>query len=291
MLRLDHVGIGTRDAAAVARLLERLLGLQTYKQERLEEEGVVAHFLRAGGAKLELLEALGPESPLDTFLAKRGEGVHHLAFEVADIRDQMQRVREAGFTPLSAAPRRGADNKLIFFLHPKETHGVLIEFCQRSPEALRRRPTVVLFHAGEEPLREALALRCNVLSFHSDDAADDILGALDHGLVEEAHLVGAGAGGPAALLFALRHPLRTKTLAVRLSGGDAALFSDDPRLTPQALGAIRRPVLVSAADHATERDVALGIHDMLPHSRLSLLPASAKTSLLSSVLLHHMRSA
>ena len=143
MPHLEHVGIAVGDPEAVARLYETLLGTRPYKQERVEHEGVQTHFLAAGTVKLELLEALGADSPVARFLEKRGEGLHHLAFEVRDIHAQMQRLRELGFTPLSDEPRTGADGKLIFFLHPKETHGVLIEFCQSKPASFT--PTQVAY--------------------------------------------------------------------------------------------------------------------------------------------------
>ena len=133
MPQLEHVGIAVEDPDAAARLFEVLLGVRPYKHERVDREGVQTHFIAAGQAKLELLEALGPESPIARFLEKRGEGLHHLAFEVDDIHAHMQRLREHGFDPLSDEPRPGADGKLIFFLHPKMTHGVLVEFCQSTP--------------------------------------------------------------------------------------------------------------------------------------------------------------
>ncbi len=133
MPHLEHVGIAVEDPDAATRLYEALLDVRPYKHERVDHEGVQTHFLAAGHAKLELLEALGPDSPVARFLEKRGEGLHHLAFEVDDIHAHMQRLRERGFTPLTDEPRPGADGKLIFFLHPKETHGVLVEFCQNAP--------------------------------------------------------------------------------------------------------------------------------------------------------------
>lgn len=132
MPHLEHIGIAVDDPDAALRLYEALLNFAPYKRERVEHEGVQTHFLDAGTAKLELLEALGPGSPVARFLEKRGEGLHHLAFEVDDAEAHMQRLRERGFTPLSDAPHPGADGKLIFFLHPKETHGVLVEFCQST---------------------------------------------------------------------------------------------------------------------------------------------------------------
>jgi methylmalonyl-CoA epimerase len=141
---LEHIGLAVADPEAVAELYDTLLGVQPYKRERVEREGVQTHFIAAGSVKLELLEALGPDSPVARYLEKRGEGLHHLAFEVDDIHAHMATLREKGFTPLSDAPKSGADGKLIFFLHPKQTHGVLIEFCQRVSTPLA--PTRIPYH-------------------------------------------------------------------------------------------------------------------------------------------------
>ena len=143
---LDHVGIAAEQPEAVAALYEKLLGGRPYKQETVEHEGVRTHFIQAGATKLELLEALGPDSPVQRFLDKRGEGLHHLAFEVADVQAEMERLQKLGFQPLSDAPRPGADGKLIFFLHPKDTHGVLVEFCQSVTARLA--PQSVPFRDG-----------------------------------------------------------------------------------------------------------------------------------------------
>lgn len=144
MPRLEHIGLAVADPETVAALYETLLGVQPYKRERVEREGVQTHFIAAGPAKLELLEALGPDSPVARYLDKRGEGLHHLAFEVDDIHAHMATLREKGFTPLSDEPKPGADGKLIFFLHPKQTHGVLVEFCQSVSTPLA--PTRIPYH-------------------------------------------------------------------------------------------------------------------------------------------------
>jgi methylmalonyl-CoA epimerase len=160
---LDHLGIAVRDPEAVARLFETLLGAGPYRQETIEREGVRTHFIRAGTAKLELLEALGSESPIAKHLEKRGEGLHHLAFEVNNVHAELARLKAAGFTPLSDTPRPGADGKLIFFLHPKDTHGVLIEFCQAIPAPLTpayipfRSSRLAVYEAGD-PTRSAVLL-------------------------------------------------------------------------------------------------------------------------------------
>ncbi len=135
-MTLEHLGIAVQDAAAVQALYETLLGLTPYKTETVEREGVRTHFLDAG-AKLELLEALGPDSPVARHIEKRGEGLHHVAFRVPDVDAAFARVQALGLTPLGDAPKPGADGKRIFFLHPRDTHGVLIELCgddDRLPE-------------------------------------------------------------------------------------------------------------------------------------------------------------
>jgi methylmalonyl-CoA epimerase len=136
MVRLEHIGIAVRDAGAVAALFEVLFEGVPYKQETVAREGVRTHFLATTSAKLELLEALGPDSPIAGFLEKRGEGLHHLAFEVADVDAVFARLHQLGFPLLGEAPRPGADGKRIFFVHPKRTHGVLVEFCQSTPTPL-----------------------------------------------------------------------------------------------------------------------------------------------------------
>lgn len=136
MVRLEHIGIAVQDAGAVAALFETLLGVLPYKQEAVAREGVQTHFLATTSAKLELLESLGSASPIAGFLEKRGEGLHHLAFEVADVEATFARLQQRGFQLLGEAPRPGADGKRIFFVHPKQTHGVLVEFCQSVPTPL-----------------------------------------------------------------------------------------------------------------------------------------------------------
>lgn len=134
MLRLEHVGLAVRDAEAVCATYATVLDTLSYKSETVAEQGVTTHFLAVDNTKIELLEAMSEDSPVHRFLEKRGEGVHHLAFEVPDIEDAFARLTEAGFTPLSDTPLDGADAKRIFFLHPKSTHGVLIECCSSQPK-------------------------------------------------------------------------------------------------------------------------------------------------------------
>jgi len=131
MIELDHVGIAVEDAGKVQQLFKDLLSTEVYKTEDVGSQGVRTHFIHAGSAKLELLESLSPDSAVAKFIAKRKEGIHHMAFEVSNIKATWQRVKRLGYTPLNE-PTPGADNKQIFFLHPKETHGMLIEFCQKQ---------------------------------------------------------------------------------------------------------------------------------------------------------------
>ncbi len=146
MPQLEHIGLAVSDPALVEALYQKLFGFRPYKSESVEEQGVRTIFLSADTAKLELLEALTDSSPIAKYLSKRGEGIHHLAFEVEDIHAELVRVRTLGFTPLSEEPRPGADGKLIFFLHPKQTHGVLVEFCQQTEQRLT--PEQIPFQGG-----------------------------------------------------------------------------------------------------------------------------------------------
>ena len=130
MLKIEHLGIAVKNLADSNLIFEKLLGTPQYKMEEVVSEGVLTSFFQIGDSKIELLEATKPDSPIAKFIEKRGEGIHHIAFEVADIRAEMQRLEAEGFTLLNEEPKRGADNKLVCFLHPKGTNGVLIELCQ-----------------------------------------------------------------------------------------------------------------------------------------------------------------
>lgn len=130
MKKIEHLGIAVKDLAAANKTYEALLGKAPYKQEAVESEGVITSFFEVGPNKIELLAATDPGSPIAKFIEKRGEGIHHIAFDVEDIRAEMERLRAAGFTILNEEPKHGADNKLICFVHPKGTNGVLVELCQ-----------------------------------------------------------------------------------------------------------------------------------------------------------------
>jgi methylmalonyl-CoA/ethylmalonyl-CoA epimerase len=130
MEKMEHVGIAVRSLQQAVPLYERLLGVPCYKTERIDSEGVETAFFRQGEVKVELLEATGADSPLSSFLEKRGPGLHHIAFLVGDIEAEMARLKQAGFELLSDRPRKGADDKLVCFVHPKSAGGVLVEICQ-----------------------------------------------------------------------------------------------------------------------------------------------------------------
>ncbi|MEY4540345.1 MAG: methylmalonyl-CoA epimerase [Bacteroidota bacterium] len=130
MQHIEHIGIAVKNLEFSNDLFTKLLGTAPYKQEGVESEGVMTSFFQTGQTKIELLEATNPESPIAKFIEKKGEGIHHIAFEVADILSEMERLKNEGFTLLNEVPKKGADNKLVCFLHPKGTNSVLVELCQ-----------------------------------------------------------------------------------------------------------------------------------------------------------------
>ena len=132
-MKIEHLGIAVKSLGISEELFARLLGKENYKREDVEREGVSTSFYELGESKIELLEATNPESPIARFLDKRGEGIHHIAFGVEDIYAEIARLKEAGFLFISEEPKDGADNKLVIFLHPKSTNGILVELCQEKP--------------------------------------------------------------------------------------------------------------------------------------------------------------
>lgn len=130
MLKVEHIGIAVKDLSSANLLFAKLFGQNAYKQEGVESEGVMTSFFKVGETKIELLEATKEDSPIAKFIEKRGEGIHHIAYEVANIYEEMERLKNEGFILLNEVPKKGADNKLVCFLHPKTTHGVLVELCQ-----------------------------------------------------------------------------------------------------------------------------------------------------------------
>ena len=131
--RIEHLGIAIKSLETSDHLFVKLLGKIPYKQEAVEREGVKTSFFMIGESKIELLEATNPESPIAKFIEKKGEGIHHIAFAVEDIKAEIERLKAEGFVFISEEPKDGADNKLVVFLHPKSTNGVLVELCQEKP--------------------------------------------------------------------------------------------------------------------------------------------------------------
>lgn len=130
MLNVEHIGIAVKSLATSVPLFEKLLNTPCYKTEPVEGEKVNTAFFRQGGTKIELLESMAEDGVIAKFIEKKGEGIHHIAFEVADIAAEMARLQAEGFVLLNETPKVGADNKLVCFLHPKGTNGVLVELCQ-----------------------------------------------------------------------------------------------------------------------------------------------------------------
>jgi methylmalonyl-CoA/ethylmalonyl-CoA epimerase len=130
MRKIEHIGIAVKSLETSNLLFEKLFGAPAYKQEEVASEGVKTSFFMNGPNKIELLEATNADSPIAKFLEKKGEGIHHIAFDVQDIHSEMKRLQAEGFVLLNEVPKKGADNKWVVFLHPKTTNGVLIELCQ-----------------------------------------------------------------------------------------------------------------------------------------------------------------
>jgi methylmalonyl-CoA/ethylmalonyl-CoA epimerase len=132
MNKIEHIGIAVSSLETAIVTYQKLLNLPVYKTEEVASEGVITAFLQCGPNKIELLEASSESSPIAKFIAKKGEGIHHIAFEVDDIVAEMERLKKEGFVLLSDVPKPGADNKLVCFVHPKSAKGVLIELCQNA---------------------------------------------------------------------------------------------------------------------------------------------------------------
>ena len=134
MRKIEHIGIAVKDLEVSNTLFEKLFGAPAYKSEVVESEGVTTSFFLNGPNKIELLAATNPDLPIAKFIEKKGEGIHHIAFDVEDIVSEIARLQKEGFVVLNETPKKGADNKLVAFLHPKSTNGVLIEVCQEIPQ-------------------------------------------------------------------------------------------------------------------------------------------------------------
>ena len=133
MKKIEHIGIAVKNLEASNLLYEKLLGVSAYKEEEVASEGVKTAFFKSGPNKIELLESTTEDGPIAKFLEKKGEGIHHIAFEVDDIVAELKRLKQEGFVILNDTPKIGADNKLVAFVHPKSTNGVLVELCQEVP--------------------------------------------------------------------------------------------------------------------------------------------------------------
>ncbi|TNE55464.1 MAG: methylmalonyl-CoA epimerase [Bacteroidetes bacterium] len=130
MNKIEHLGIAVSDMEASLKVYETLLGTTCYKQEEVASEGVLTAFLKIGETKIELLQATKPDSPIAKFIEKKGQGIHHIAFDVDDIHAEIKRLSEEGYELIHQEPKDGADGKIIAFLHPRSTEGVLVELCQ-----------------------------------------------------------------------------------------------------------------------------------------------------------------
>ena len=131
--KIEHIGIAVKNLDEANKIYEQVLGTRPYKMETVDSEGVNTSFFKIGESKVELLQATKDESAIAKFIAKKGEGIHHIAFAVKDIHKEIKRLKEDGYAIINESPKKGADNKLICFVHPKNTKGVLIELCQEIP--------------------------------------------------------------------------------------------------------------------------------------------------------------
>jgi methylmalonyl-CoA/ethylmalonyl-CoA epimerase len=130
MRNIEHIGIAVHDIEASNKVFTKIFGKESYKSESVQSESVITSFFQVGESKIELVAATNQNSPIAKYLAKNREGMHHIAFDVVDIKSEMKRLQSLGIRTLNDQPKQGADNKLICFLHPKDTNGVLIELCQ-----------------------------------------------------------------------------------------------------------------------------------------------------------------
>jgi len=134
MNKIEHIGIAVKSLEDSSELFSKLFGLPHYKVEEVKTQGVITSFFKIGNNKIELLEATKADSPIAKFIERKGEGIHHIAFDVDDIVSEIKRLKKEGFKVLNETPKKGADNKLVAFLHPKSSNSVLIELCQEIKE-------------------------------------------------------------------------------------------------------------------------------------------------------------
>ncbi|MDZ4698417.1 MAG: methylmalonyl-CoA epimerase [Rhodothermales bacterium] len=292
--RLEHIGIAVADAAFTAEILKKVLGVPVYMVEDVVSEQVRTHFISAGTAKLELLEATAPDSPIAKYLENNREGLHHLAFEVADIDAAWERAKAAGLEVLGQGPKTGADGKKIFFLHPRSTGGVLIEFCAQQPLTLAPRMIdvggrsirtyaagrdgtprlLVLPDAGRMGLAQGLAQDWQVVAVDTMDLVDReptsreleeqasvVIRVLDVYDWPIAALLGFGLGATVALHLAAIAPERV-----------TAVVAHAPR--PMPVTPSKAPVLLSAldTDPAFTPADAVRMLERYPEARLAITP-------------------
>ena len=130
MKKIEHIGIAVKDIENSSKVFTKIFGKEPYKSEKVDSEGVVTSFFQLGESKIELVAAINEDNPITKYLSNNKEGIHHIAFSVKDIQQEMERLKRQGFRFLNESPKKGADNKLICFLHPRDTNGVLIELCE-----------------------------------------------------------------------------------------------------------------------------------------------------------------
>jgi methylmalonyl-CoA epimerase len=264
---LDHIAIAVQDSTPLLHVLSRLLDLEPYRREPVESQAVETIFLPTGRTKLELVHPLHADSPISGFLKKRGDAMHHLAFEVEDVRAVMERARALGLRPLSEEPQPGADGKLIFFVHPRDTHGILLEFCQQARIDLEvervevdgasmsvyqggRSSAEPVFLLHGEPgglqvdfahlvpvlerrfrvIAPERALVCDGMAAREGTlSVDALLSLMDVLNVDRTRVFGYSAGGAAALELAVRAPERVAGVALfGVSPSTAADESAEP---------------------------------------------------------------
>lgn len=292
-MRLEHIGIAVKDAALVETLYRTLLGIVPYKTETVEREGVRTIFLSTGNTKLELVAAMVPNSPVQKYLDTKGEGLHHLAFEVSDIAATIQRLKAAGFQTLGDEPKSGADGKRIIFLHPKQTHGVLVEFCQSTEVAL---PTQTYnTSVGDITICERGASSSPVLFLLSDaslSANTDLMLRLEqqfrvlgfapettHGKaiettlnqlqLHDVRIFASGVACEAALEAAVAAPSGIKNLVLHNLS-----FT---KLTTKLLQQVKQPVLLTCTDNHTEASHLFSIRNLVSSAEIAVLPKTMKT--------------
>lgn len=132
MNKIEHIGIAVSNLEEAVSVYEKLLNTSCYKTEAVESEGVITAFFQVGESKIELLQGTTENSPISKFISKKGQGIHHIAFDVKDISAEVSRLKKEGFVVLNEVPKMGADNKLVVFLHPSSSNGVLVELCQEN---------------------------------------------------------------------------------------------------------------------------------------------------------------